>query len=51
MRFSRITLEPYPSDDSHRVTVLEKFYLSQIVVCLAKYLQINLWSSLLLLLL
>lgn len=33
MRFSRITLEFYPSDDSHRVTVLDKFYLSQ-MVCL-----------------
>lgn len=51
MRFSRITLESYPSDDSHRVTILEKSYLSQRDVCLAKDLQINLWLSLLLLLL
>lgn len=28
MRFSRIILESYPSDGSHRVTMLEKSYLS-----------------------
>lgn len=50
MRLRRVTVESYPSDDSHRVTVCLKnsAYPDPREMFAAKYLQLNRWLSLLL---